>query len=294
MYLFILYTAWTFRYIHQTKLQCDCGADARRFRGDGCVRKHWAKTKRELPPPRRANETNPRRANETKNPFTSKHPLRRKSLALKRESVSRVGPQRCVCGSTRPRAHHRVGVKQILSRAAASFYHFTANIASNVYPPCPDFTILQSIRTDAPTSNRIHRCSHQCPQISPAIPTLTHSSSGTASPRSSASRSSRVFSPTRTRPPRPCSLPPRLPPTCCLRARRRARTFSAGRPPTQPCQQPCQLPLLPRSCRALLASPAATVAAAAATAAEDGATPAAAATPAAPATPIAPAAPATP
>ena len=31
--------------------------------------------------------------------------------------------------------------------------------------------------------------------------------------------------------------------TCC----RRARTFSAGRPPTQPCQLPCQLPLLLRS-----------------------------------------------
>eukprot|EP00964_Phaeocystis_antarctica_P100660 scaffold66254_cov57-Phaeocystis_antarctica.AAC.1 len=55
-------------------------------------------------------------------------------------------------------------------------------------------------------------------------------------------RAPRASSPPRTRPPRPCSLLPRLPPTCC----RRARTFSVGRLPTQPCQ-PCQLPLWPRS-----------------------------------------------
>ena len=121
---------------------------------------------------------------------------------------------------------------------------------------------------------------HQLPPFSPATP-MPHSSTDTipTPPRHAAPRVAllaafaRVFStssPPRTRPPRPCSLPPRLPvpPTCC----RRARTVSAGRPPTQPCQLPFVrwLPLLPRS----FAPPTATVAAAAATAAEDGAAPA--------------------
>eukprot|EP00964_Phaeocystis_antarctica_P094665 scaffold61328_cov68-Phaeocystis_antarctica.AAC.3 len=45
---------------------------------------------------------------------------------------------------------------------------------------------------------RIHRCSHKFPQFPPAIPTLPHSSSDTASPVATqlrVLRSSRVFSP---------------------------------------------------------------------------------------------------
>jgi hypothetical protein len=104
-----------------------------------------------------------------------------------------------------------------------------------------------------------------------------HSSSDTASPRSSASPRASFRFPPGTRPPRPRSLqPPRPPRTCC----RRPRTCSAGRPPTSPGQLPCQLPSMPIRCRALLAPPAATVAAAAATPAEDGAAPAAPAQPA--------------
>ena len=126
--------------------------------------------------------------------------------------------------------------------------------ATNFYPPCPAFTNLLSIRTDAPQLTVYAALSTNFPKFpQPPRHCLTRPATR---PRhaSSASRSSRVFSPLRlyTRPPRPRSLqPPRPPPTCW----RRPRTCSAGRPPTWPAQLP-SLSAACLRCRALLAPPA--------------------------------------
>ena len=186
-------------------------------------------------------------------------------------------------------------------------FYSEANLASRLLPYRPPprvqaFTatfataVLLWIRTDAHTTLFFHHNSLQFefPQPTPS-PTLPHSSRATP-PR----QQLRVAFLARLLPLAHVGLLVRARcrigcrHTCC----HRARTFSAGRPPTQPCQlfSSCLC------CWALLAPPAgATVATATVTAAEDGATPAEPATPeariapavlATPATPATPAQPA--
>ena len=95
----------------------------------------------------------------------------------------------------------------VLSRAAASFYQFTANIASNCYPPCPAFTIYNrfvptrqlTVYTAVPTNfPNFPQPPRHC------LTDLTHLPTPLRR-RNSASRSSRAFSPPRTRAPCPPS-----------------------------------------------------------------------------------------
>ena len=88
--------------------------------------------------------------------------------------------------------------------------------ATNFYPPCPAFTNLLSIRTDAPQLTVYAALSTNFPKF-PQPPRHCLTRPATRPRHAAPRRAPCASSPPRTRPPRPRSLQPsRPPPTCSV------------------------------------------------------------------------------